>query len=149
MDFFLYMQVKSIFYLLFCIKKVWRVFCCIRNLFYYNHLRYCMGACCYQRWRKYILCTATWSWSDQPCFYYKKICGKTIVLLPVFNENIRKEAKYYNKRIPNRISFFLSHHGDSNPGPTHYEWVALPTELWWQFDFQRFTSQFNPFWLNF
>ncbi len=26
------------------------------------------------------------------------------------------------------LMLFLSHYGDSNPGPTHYECVALPTE---------------------
>ncbi len=26
----------------------------------------------------------------------------------------------------------MSHFGDSNPRPTHYECVALPTELKWQ-----------------
>ena len=28
---------------------------------------------------------------------------------------------------------FLSHFADSNRGPTHYECVALPTELKWRF----------------
>ena len=27
-----------------------------------------------------------------------------------------------------RMAFCMSHYGDSNPGPTHYECVALPTE---------------------
>ncbi len=37
----------------------------------------------------------------------------------------------------------LSHQRDLNPRPNHYEWFALPTELWWQGQ-KSFRSYLRP-----
>ena len=43
----------------------------------------------------------------------------------------RERQKGNKKRVPSPKLFCLSHMSDSNQRPTHYECVALPTELKW------------------
>ena len=45
---------------------------------------------------------------------------------------LTKEAAKNTFSQPRISSLFLSQIRDSNPGPTHYECVALPTEPIWQ-----------------
>ena len=52
-------------------------------------------------------------------------------LLPKCIESRGKKKESNLPLIKDKIALlmlFLSHYGDSNPGPTHYECVALPTE---------------------
>ena len=63
---------------------------------------------------------------------YRMLCDTCTPMLEeiqsVFLDVLSSDGKLDRKKLGGKVTAFLSSRGDSNPRPTHYECVALPTE---------------------